>query len=124
MNNNDKISLWMGRPCSCVTEIDSSNLVRGIPQPTTYWGNCAMHGLGGLSIPWETSERRAVELLSVLVEKGYWVELKHFNIHKWRLDMGDYSPAETLFGPKKPTIAEAITSAILKHIIDPVAESI
>jgi hypothetical protein len=83
-----------------------------------------MHGLGGLSIPWETSERRAVELLSVLVEKGYWVELKHFNIHKWRLDMGDYSPAETLFGPKKLTIAEAITSAILLHIIGTDAESI
>lgn len=66
----------------------------------------------------------AVVLLPVLVEKGYWVELKHFNIHKWRLDMGDYSSAETLFGPKKPTIAEAITSAILKHIIGTDAESI
>jgi len=113
---NEKISKWLGRECSCVTELDSDNIVQGIPQYTTYWGGCPMHSDGGHPAPYTTSDLCAVELLPVLVERGYWIELKHYNIPRWRLDIGEYAPTETLFGPQKPTIAQAITATLIQLI--------
>ena len=74
---NEKISAWIGKKCTCVTEYDSDNLVNGIPQKTTYWGGCDMHSLGGLPTPYVTSDRCAVELLPALVEKGLGYFLSH-----------------------------------------------
>lgn len=113
MNANDKISQWMGRECTCVTYDNG----------TKYWGGCAMHGNGGRPIPWQTSDRRAVELLPVLVEKGYWYVLQDkegqhsFMFGRYADDVkaGKF-PSFNYIEQRKPAISEAITSAVLALI--------
>ena len=117
MNNNDKISQWMGRPCTCEKSYD----LMGGESITTYWGDCAMHGLGGLSIPWETSERRAIELLSVLADRGHVPCLYH-RLGIWVCNVNQNTDKPFGLG-MKPTIAQAICDAVLS-IIGKEAESI
>ena len=94
----------------------------GMLYPTKYWGNCAMHGLGGLSIPWETSARRAVELLAVFPERGYGVGLESkIAPDGWGLTV--FRDGAEWFTFEAPTIAQAVCGAVLQ-IIEPVAESI
>ena len=64
---------------------------------------------------WIGDDAKAVALLPVLVEKGFWVELKHYKSHAWRLDCGIYGE-HTSFGPCASTISAAITTAILALI--------
>lgn len=117
---NEKISNWIGRPCTCEGE---------------YWGSCAMHHLGGLPTPYHTSDRAAVELLSELVQRGYyydsqsnydgthtyvfgeWIDdVMHGHTYKIRHVLTDHNEC-------CPTIAEAICTALLQ-LIDKEAESI
>jgi hypothetical protein len=112
MTGNDKISLWMGRPCTCVhgTEIDS-----GVVTPTRYWGKCAMHGLGGLSIQWETSEQRAVELMAVFSKHRLGVRLEStIDTDGWVLTVFRHGAERLTF--EAPTIAQAVCGAVLQII--------
>lgn len=101
---NEKISAWVGKECSCDGE---------------YWGDCAMHHLGGLPTPYVTSDRCAVELLPVLVDSGIRFTLG-YDINQKRYYM-------TLFGvgspggagvmlSMRPTISEAISVAVVAAI--------
>ena len=105
---NEKISIWVGRECSCVTELDSENLVQGIPQYTTYWGGCSMHRMGGLPTPYVTSERCAVELISELSSRGYKTILESYpdgNVgYGFQITKG-----ERRYSALQPTIAERLS---------------
>ncbi len=98
----DRISLWMGKPCTCEGE---------------YWGSCEQHGNGGLSIPWESSDSKAVELIKTLVEKDYYFELNNrgaddrFTFDVWCNPWGGYLAVE-----RQSTIAGAVAAAVLTLI--------
>ena len=118
MNNNDKISLWMGRPCTCEKSYD----LMGGESVTTYWGDCAMHGLGGLSIPWETSDRKAADLLSEMTNRNLFINLRSFPAplmgdiptdERYRCDI--MSADKSWYG-LGPTIAQATTAALIQMI--------
>ena len=117
---NEKISAWIGRPCTCVTELDSDNLLNGIPQYTTYWGNCAMHSLGGRPTPYVTSDRCASELLTICAERGYAPYLYH-KAGLWTCGLNGDVPGYLGLGIK-PTMAEAICQAVTS-LIDRLSDS-
>jgi len=119
---NEKISVWLGRVCSCVTELDSDNLVQGIPQYTTYWGGCPMHSVGGHPTPYTTSDRCAVELISDLSKRGYKTILESYP--DGNVGYGcQISKGPIRYSSLQPTIAGAVASATL-GVIDRDAESI
>lgn len=112
---NEKISEWLGHHCTCVTELDSDNIVRGIPQYTTYWGDCPMHSVGGFATPYTTSDQCAVELISELALRGYKSILESYP--DGRLGYGfQISRGATRYSALQPTIAHAIASALVGMI--------
>ena len=117
MNNNDKISQWVGKYCTCEHGFEMDNLT-GMLYPTKYWGNCAMHGLGGLSIPWETSERRAIELFPLLLDRGFIPALfvAHTAPNKWQCDIAKSSDYDAVARGIQPDIAGAICAAMVQLI--------
>ncbi len=119
---NEKISIWVGRPCTCVTELDSDNIMQGIPQYTTYWGNCAMHSVGGRPTPYVTSDRCAVDLLSEMTNRNLFVNLRSFpaplmgdvpHDERYRCDIMSADKSWYALGP---TIAQATTAALIQMI--------
>ncbi len=119
---NEKISAWAGRPCTCVEEYDSDNIVQGIPQKTRYWGNCAMHSVGGHPKPYVTSDRCAVELLSVLVDHGHTFKILGAS-GNYYMEIGTVGYAPMITVERQTTIAEAICQAVTS-LIDQFAKSI
>jgi hypothetical protein len=73
-----------------------------------------MHGLGGLSIPWETSDRRAVELLPILDDKKYGFTLFNSRAGTYALEIFCREKLPKPISAESRTLAGAITSAVLK----------
>ena len=111
MDNNDRISLFMGKLCTC-THLDKED-----KKGNMYWGSCLMHGEGGKPIPWDTDDARAVEILPRLVAKGYRFELNVrgkkglYTFGLWLNPMDGYIAVKN-----SETIAGAIAAATLQLI--------
>ena len=106
---NEKISLWVGRPCTCETLDDRGSM---------YWGDCAMHSMGGLPTPYVTSDRCAVDLLSEMTNRNLFVNLRSFPAplmgdvpagERYRCDIMTATDSWHGLGP---TIAQAICAAL------------
>ena len=81
-----------------------------------------MHGLGGLSIPWETSDRKAADLLSEMTNRNLFINLRSFPAplmgdiptdERYRCDI--MSADKSWYG-LGPTIAQATTAALIQMI--------
>ena len=115
MNDNDKISNWMGKPCTCEHMSPGYSTRDGGDR---YWGSCAAHSHGGESIPWDTDDSLAPELMKMLVVKKYMYELHgggashHLSVTE-HLENYEFVP---IWSDYKESISEAVSSAVLKLI--------
>ena len=75
-----------------------------------------MHGQGGMPIPWQTSERKAVELLPVLMERGYSYCLKSYPDNLIFFQIYDLEENAVTKYIVQPDIPQAICAAILQLI--------
>jgi hypothetical protein len=115
---NEKISAWIGRPCTCETLDDRGSM---------YWGACAMHSMAGLPTPYVTSDRCAVELISELAQRGFKSILEscpsHHNLGGSIGYLFQISKGKWKYSCLQPTISEAICQALLRVIDSPKGES-
>lgn len=78
-----------------------------------------MHGGGGESIPWQAFDERAIELLSVLKERGYAPLLSLTLGGEWHFYITSYNTADVGAPIRRAyatTIAAAICGAVLELI--------
>ena len=96
---NQRIATWLGLKCTC----------KG-----AYWGACEMHSNGGVATGYYHTNA-AMDLLGVLVERGYKPELSYHNLNWWhKFSLPGYKQPE--YYAIKPTIPAAICTAIIELI--------
>ena len=73
-----------------------------------------MHSVGGLPTPYATSDRCAIELFPILLERGYVVSLfvAHTVPNQWQCDIAKSVDYEAVARGIQPTISLAITAAV------------
>ena len=98
---NKRIATWLGLKCTC----------KG-----AYWGACEMHSNGGVATDYYHTNA-AMDLLGVLVERGYSVELQTGSGGNWcEIWVDDDSDTRVGVSQNQPTIPAAICTAILELI--------
>lgn len=107
MTDNEKIARWAG-------VLDGYRYTTDSVHGWCYFNDKTKHVLYTEKIRTYSTDSEAVELLNVLVGKGYEPELSYCSEH-WSLNIFT-SPKWVVENVWQPTIHQAITAAVLKLI--------